>query len=135
MPKKHHHRKIYIVSLTDHEKTTLLDLTNKGVLSARKLKRAHILLLANEGNTDSEIAHALSTSRPTVERTRKRFVTVSERGAEARHPLQQRRSVPPAQRGGDGTTPQHVILAAAWRLCAPVGRSHFVLERIKKGLC
>ncbi len=75
MTNKPHHRKIYLVNLTPQEKDQLLKLTQKGQLSARKLHRAHILLLAHKGKTDPEIAEALSTSRPTVERTRKRFVT------------------------------------------------------------
>ncbi len=68
------HNKIYIVNLKEDEKNTLLQLTCKGQLSARKFKRAHILLLANENKTDRQIAQALATSIPTVERTRKRFV-------------------------------------------------------------
>lgn len=68
------HNKIYIVDLNEDEKNTLLELTSKGQISARKIKRAHILLLANQHKTDQQIAQALSTSIPTVERTRKRFV-------------------------------------------------------------
>jgi len=67
-------RKIYVVSLTNDERTTLLDLTKKGTTSARKLTRAHILLQAAEGATDQAIADALHIGRATVERTRKRFV-------------------------------------------------------------
>jgi len=66
--------KIYVVDLTKEERAFLLDFINHGIQSARKLKRAHILLLANEGKTDSEIAEALHTSTPTVQRTRQRFV-------------------------------------------------------------
>jgi transposase len=39
------------------------------------MKRAMILLKADEGMTDPQIMAALNTSRPTVERIRKRFVT------------------------------------------------------------
>jgi len=67
-------RKIYIVNLTDTERATLLDLIQKGTLGARKFKRAHILLHADEGATDKEIAASLHVGRATVERTRKRFV-------------------------------------------------------------
>ena len=38
------------------------------------MNRARILLLADEGRTDQEIAEALLTSVSTVERTRKRLV-------------------------------------------------------------
>ncbi len=67
-------RKKYIVSLTDDERGTLCDLLKKGTLAARKLARAHILLLADEGRTDDLIAQALHVGRATVERVRKRFV-------------------------------------------------------------
>jgi len=39
----------YIVSLTEAERDSLLALTKKGSLPARKLNRAHILLQADAG--------------------------------------------------------------------------------------
>jgi len=66
--------KKYVVKLSADERGYLLNLTSKGTVSARKMKRAQILLKANEGMKDEEIAVALNTSRPTVERIRKRFV-------------------------------------------------------------
>lgn len=67
-------RKKYCVTLTENERTTLHDLIKKGSLAARKLARAHILLLADEGRTDQVIAEALHVGQATVERIRKRFV-------------------------------------------------------------
>ncbi len=66
--------KTYIVELTKVEKTSLVELTQKGQCSARKIKRADILLLADMGKTDKEIADTLHTSIPTVLRTRQKFV-------------------------------------------------------------
>jgi len=66
--------KKYIVKLTAQEREYLLSLTSKGETRARKMKRAQILLKADEGMKDKEIQNALNTSRPTVERIRKRFV-------------------------------------------------------------
>ena len=66
--------KKYVVKLTDDERQQLVDLTSKGTIGARKMKRAQILLKADEGLKDEEIVAALNTSRPTVERIRKRFV-------------------------------------------------------------
>jgi transposase len=66
--------KIYQVDLTDDERRYLLDFIKSGERSARKSNRARILLLAHEGKRDREIAEALHTSVPTVQRTRKRFV-------------------------------------------------------------
>jgi transposase len=67
-------KKVYVVDLTKEEKAELLELVGKGEARARKMNRAHILLLANEGRTDKDIAEALHTSPSTVERTRRRFV-------------------------------------------------------------
>ena len=72
--------KKYLVTLTDEERESLLGLTKKGTLAARKLTRAHILLQADAGATDEAIANALHTGTATVERIRKRFV---EAGVEA----------------------------------------------------
>lgn len=67
-------QKKYLVDLTDSEKLELEKLLKSGSHQSRKLTRARILLLANGGKTDSEIVEVLQTARPTVERTRKRFV-------------------------------------------------------------
>ena len=72
--------KKYIVSLTDAERDSLLTLTKKGSLGARKLNRAHILLQADASASDAAIAAALHVGTATVERIRKRFV---EGGLEA----------------------------------------------------
>ena len=69
MPKKR-----YIVNLSDIDRAELLRLTKKGQVSARKLNRAHILLQADEGATDAEIASSLHVGVATVARIRKRFV-------------------------------------------------------------
>ena len=70
----------YIVDLTDDERKSLLDLTRSGKLGARKLKRAQILLMADKGATDKQIADALSAGTSTVFRVRRNFV---EEGANA----------------------------------------------------
>lgn len=66
--------KIYIIDLKESEKKQLIELTQKGRAGARKIKRAQILLLANKGKSDAEIAELLETSVPTVVRTRHKFV-------------------------------------------------------------
>jgi transposase len=72
--------KKYLVTLTEPERETLLALTKKGSVAARKLTRAHILLQADAHATDDTIATALHIGTATVERIRKRFV---EGGLEA----------------------------------------------------
>lgn len=69
MPAKKYH-----VKLETDERNHLLEMTSKGTIGARKMKRAQILLKADEGWKDDAIIQALNTSRTTVERTRKRFV-------------------------------------------------------------
>lgn len=66
--------KRYIIDLTEVEKETLVELTKKGRPGARKVKRANILLLADQGKKDEEIVTVLHTSRNTVIRTRRKFV-------------------------------------------------------------
>ena len=66
--------KKHVVELTDDERARLQELIGKGKPSARKVKRANILLLADLGRTDKEIAQMLHSSVPTVERTRRKFV-------------------------------------------------------------
>lgn len=72
--------KKYVVDLNVQEKERLEDLTTKGKSGARKIRRARILLLAEEGYIDKKIARALGAAVTTVERIRKRFV---EEGLEA----------------------------------------------------
>jgi len=66
--------KKYIVELTATERAELLTLAKSGEISARKLKRAQMLWLADEGKKDAEIAAVLKVGLRTVERTRQRFV-------------------------------------------------------------
>jgi len=66
--------KKYIVDLTEAEKAELVKLTQKGCPGARRIKRVNILLLANSGKADSEIAELLHTSWLTVLRTRRKLV-------------------------------------------------------------
>jgi transposase len=66
--------KVYRVDLSEAERASLLDLTRRGNGAARTVRRAQILLLADEGRTDVEVATAVHAGVSTVERTRKRFV-------------------------------------------------------------
>lgn len=72
--------KRYVVDLDEEESEQLERLTSRGSSGVRKLRRAQILLSANEGCSDKEIAAVLGASVSTVERVRKRFV---EKGLEA----------------------------------------------------
>lgn len=66
--------KKYVVDLTPEERSDLKKLLRGGKARVRQLYRARVLLLADEGSTDEEIAGALHLGRSTVERSRRRFV-------------------------------------------------------------
>lgn len=70
----------YIINLSEDERRDLEQMTRKGKIPVRKIKRAQILLHASEGKTDKEVAQALRVAEATVFRTRRRFV---EQGLEA----------------------------------------------------
>lgn len=69
--------KRYRVTLTDDERERLRALTRKGKPSARTVRRAQILLLADVGQTDEQIVGALGCGLSTVARSRQRFVEES----------------------------------------------------------
>ena len=69
MPKKK-----YRVTLSAEERMTLEQLLRGGKARTRKLTRARILLQADDGLSDAEIAAALTVGTATVRRMRQRFV-------------------------------------------------------------
>lgn len=65
----------YIINLSESEREVLSGLVSKGKASARMLKRANILLMADRtAHQDTDIAEALSAGTSTVFRTRRTFV-------------------------------------------------------------
>src|SRR5438874_11644020 len=71
--------KKYVVKLAPEKRASLLAITRKGKTSARRIKRASILLTADEG-ASGEIGQKVSVHFTTVENIRRRFV---EDGVEA----------------------------------------------------
>ncbi len=65
--------KQFNVKLTDEERRELKHLVESGRKLARKITRARILLLADGGKKDREIADALQITIQTVHKVRKRF--------------------------------------------------------------
>ena len=61
------------VQLAVEDRETLQQLTRKGKVSARKLNRAQILLLADIGRSESDISAVLRTSGNTIWRTKIRY--------------------------------------------------------------
>src|SRR5919199_1660265 len=62
------------VELSEAERTELHSLLRAGQHAARKLKRAQILLAADRGVLDEEIARSVAVGGSTVIRTKRRFV-------------------------------------------------------------
>ncbi len=118
--------KRWIVALTEEERAELLALLKRGRVAARRVARAHVLLLADEGRTDEAIAAALHVNRSTVERTRRRFV---QEGLEAALSEQPRPGASPVldERG------QATLLALA---CSnpPEGRTAWSMQLLADAL-
>jgi transposase len=66
-------RKAAFVRLTPEQRTELTDRLEREPLNGRRRRHFQILLLADEGQTDQQIAAATGAGRSTVERVRKRF--------------------------------------------------------------
>jgi transposase len=64
----------YRVTLTDDERSALEALIQKGKVSARRVKRAQILLAADQGSADEAISNNVAVGTSTVYRTKQRFV-------------------------------------------------------------
>lgn len=64
----------FIVQLSNEERIELQNLCRKGTGPARKIRKAHILLEADDGISDEEIAYNLNVGVSTVRRTRRRFI-------------------------------------------------------------
>lgn len=64
----------YLVTLTAEERQQLLEITHQNKISARRFKRAQILLLADDGHRDETIGQMLYVGESTVHRTRQKFV-------------------------------------------------------------
>ena len=79
-------KKKYVVDLDKDERERLREMIRKGRNGARRLRRAHTLLLADEGLTDEEIARALHAGVRTIERTRQRFVEEGSQAALSERP-------------------------------------------------
>lgn len=110
----------YIVELAEEEREQLLQLTRRGTSSVRKVTRARILLKANEGSSDQEVAEALDIGTATVARTRQRFV---EEGLDS---ALKERPRPGQRRKLNGKQEAHIIAVACSQ--APEGHAHWTLR-------
>lgn len=104
----------------------MLALTSSGTTKARKLKRAHILLLAHEGKTDGEIAEAVHCGASTAQRTRRKFVE-----GNLAYALNERR-----RPGGTLKldTQGVALLIALSKSTPPTGRKHWSMQLLAERL-
>jgi len=110
----------YRVKLNDDERAELKGLLAKGKRSARKLKRAQILLAADAGESDETIAASVSVGTSTVFRTKRRFVE----GNLERALTEDKR--PGAKRKLSGK--EEALLVATTCSAPPAGRAHWTLS-------
>jgi transposase len=115
-------KKRYIVNLTQDERAGLLDIVKRQRVAALKRQRAMILLMADEDQTDEEIAEELEVGRATVERVRRRCVERGIAGALDRK-AQDNPSVP---RKFDGASEARLVQLAC--SAPPRGYSRWTLS-------
>ena len=112
--------KKYVVDLAPEERDALLKLIRQGEAKARRLNRARILLKADEGLSDEQVAAMLDTGSATVGRVRQRFVEESLEGALSERP---RRGQTPKLSGRDEA---HLVAVAC--SAAPDGQANWSLR-------
>src|SRR2546421_4769360 len=110
----------YVVSLTEGERGELRELVAKGSALARRVKKAQILLAADGGASDDEIARLVVVGTSTVYRTKKRLV---EEGLEA---ALSDRPRPGAER--KLSAKEEALLMATTCTKPPPGRARWTLE-------
>ena len=110
----------YTVNLSESEIKQLQEITSKGKTAARKLKRAQILLLADEGHPDKTIAKMLKVGESTVHRIRQRCV---EEGVELALKERPRQG---SNRKLDGKTEAFLVATACSE--APEGRESWTMQ-------
>jgi len=110
----------YRVDLSQAERDELTAILSGGKHAARKLKRAQILLAADAGSGDEEIARAVSVGGSTVYRTKRRFVEGNLERALSEE------SRPGAERKLTGR--EEALLVATACAKPPAGRARWTLE-------
>src|SRR3954469_23601866 len=110
----------YRVELSQAERGELTALLSGGKRSARKLKRAQILLAADAGGGDAEIARSVGVGGSTVYRTKRRFVLGNLEAALSEEPR------PGASRKLSGQ--EEALLVATACSKPPAGRARWTLE-------
>lgn len=108
--------KKYSVTLTDAEREQLSGITRNYRFSPRERNRAHILLLAEQGHTDNQIAAQVGCHAMTARNVRWRFcqslTTESVASVTAKHHVRRAEQTNRAQRAFDGEKEAHLVALA-----------------------
>ena len=122
-------KKVFIVRLTETERSELEALVRKGKAAALTIARARILLKADQGKdgeaqTDAQVAEALSVAPKTVFNVRRRWV---EEGLEAAL-RRKKQDCPSRSRKLDGEAEAKLVATC----CGPVpqGRARWTLRML-----
>ena len=110
------------VKLRPKEQALLKQIISKGSEKARKITRCRILVLANEGKTDTQIIEALRVARNTIRTVRFRYV---REGLESALNEQPRPGAPKKFTGG-----QKAKITAIACSQPPEGRNRWTLRLI-----
>jgi transposase len=110
----------YRIELSQAEREALTAMLSGGKHAARKLKRAQILLAADAGSSDDEIACTVAVGGSTVYRTKRRFVEGNLERALSEEPR------PGAERKLTGK--EEALLVATACASPPEGRARWTLE-------
>ena len=113
----------YKVELNESERTRLKQIASRGETSARKVKRALVLLKADEGLTDRDIASGLLISAPTIGRVRH---AVCQGGTRQPTCALNERPRPGQKRKLDGRQEAHLVAIACSD--APEGHTNWTLQ-------
>ena len=116
-----HRKKLYSVRLKEYDREELSQYLRRGKASARSLTWARILLLADEGRPDEEIAETLKVSKSTANRIKKK--RYCEGDLEFALHEKARRGAPPTL---DGKMEAQLTLLACSEL--PDGRSKWTFR-------
>ena len=114
--------KKYAVGLDEPQRWRLRRVVSAGASPAREQSHARVLLKADEGLTDEEVAEAVEVSVRTVERVRRLFATGGVEAALKRGPQPAR----PAKRKLDGEAEAKLVMLACSQ--APDGHDHWTLD-------
>lgn len=114
--------KLNLVSLSNEQRDKLKKIASCGRGSARKIIRARILLKADIGEPDAEIAEVLDVGVATVERVRRRFAAGGVDAAVERLPQPER----PQKRRLDGDGEAKLVMLAC--STPPDAYGHWTLD-------